>query len=386
MSSVVPAPAPVSTPDAGEIRDRLAGARPLLPVVAATAEGVWVADVEGRRYLDLSSSSGALTFGHRHPALLAVATEQLARATFASRALGNDRSGGFAAALAELAGVEVALPVSTADEALDIAVAAALAAAGRRAGHDGRADAASVVVATGSHDRLVAAGARTVAFGDAAALVAALGDDVAAVVLEPVQVEAGVVAPAADYLGAVRAACAERGVVFVLDETRSGLGRTGDTLAPLVGAEAPDLRLLGPALGGGIVPSAAVLGSREMLGAVGAAASGSLLAAAIGHRVVELLGTGEIQTRARALAEHLAARVEALVGAGATAARTAGVWAGIDIDPGAGSAADLARRLVARGVLVDVAGESTIVLSPPLVIRATELDWAVEQVRVVLAA
>ena len=385
MPSVVPDPLSAPSPDAVAGDTRLAGARPLLPVVAATAEGVWVTDVEGRRYLDLSSSSGALTFGHRHPALLAVATEQLGRATVVSPAVADDRRDGFAAALAELAGVEVALPVATADEALDAAVAAARGHAAR----EGRTEAASVVVATGSHDRLVAAGATAVAFGDLPALVAALGGDVAAVVLEPVQVDAGIVAAAEDYLDGARAACAERGVVFVLDETRSGLGRTGDTLAPLVGAGTPDLRLLGPALGGGIVPSAAVVGRRDLLGgvgAVGAAASGSILAPAIGHRVVELLGTGEIQTRARALAEHLAARVEALVGAGATAARTAGVWAGIDIDPGAGSAADVARRLVARGVLVDVAGESTIVLSPPLVIRATELDWAVEQLRVVLAA
>lgn len=385
MPSVVPDPLSAPSPDAVAGDTRLAGARPLLPVVAATAEGVWVTDVEGRRYLDLSSSSGALTFGHRHPALLAVATEQLGRATVVSPAVADDRRDGFAAALAELAGVEVALPVSTADEALDAAVAAARGNAAR----EGRAEAASVVVATGSHDRLVAAGATAVAFGDLPALVAALGDDVAAVVLEPVQVDAGIVAAAEDYLDGARAACAERGIVFVLDETRSGLGRTGDTLAPLVGAGAPDLRLLGPALGGGIVPSAAVVGSRDLLGGVGgvgAAASGSMLAAAIGHRVVELLGTGEIQTRARALAEHLAARVEALVGAGATAARTAGVWAGIDIDPAVGAAADVARRLVTRGVLVDVTGESTIVLSPPLVIRATELDWAVEQLRVVLAA
>ncbi len=370
---------PPAAPDANESGSStraLAGPAPLLPVMAATAEGAWVTDVEGRRYLDLTADP-ALAFGHRHPALLAVATEQLGRLTATSAVVADDRADGFADALAALLGAEAVLPVGAGDDALRAAVDVVLGAAGERA---------TVVVAAGSHPELVASGAVAVPFGEVDALVAALDAAVAAVVLEPVQARAGVVGAPEGYLEAVRQATADRGIALILDETRSGLGRLGDTVALAGGGMAPDLRVLGPALGGAIVPIAAVVGSRALLGGVVAPASVSSLASAIAHRVVEMLEAGELQNRARALAEHLAGRVEALVGAGAVAVRTAGVWAGVDVDPAVVTAPEVARRLVARGVLVDVVGESTIVLAPPLIIRATELDWAIEQLRVVLAA
>lgn len=369
---------PPAAPDANESGSStraLAGPAPLLPVMAATAEGAWVTDVEGRRYLDLTADP-ALAFGHRHPALLAVATEQLGRLTATSAVVADDRADGFADALAALLGAEAVLPVGTGDDALQVAVDVVLGAGERT----------TVVVAAGSHPELVASGAVAVPFGEVDALVAALDATVAAVVLEPVQARAGVVGAPEGYLEAVRQATADRGIALILDETRSGLGRLGDTVALAGGGMAPDLRMLGPALGGAIVPIAAVVGSRALLGGVVAPASVSSLASAIAHRVVEMLEAGELQNRARALAEHLAGRVEALVGAGAVAVRTAGVWAGVDVDPAVVTAPEVARRLVARGVLVDVVGESTIVLAPPLIIRATELDWAIEQLRVVLAA
>ncbi len=366
------------TPDANDedsAKRALAGAPPLLPVMAATGEGAWVTDVEGRRYLDLTADP-ALTFGHRHPALLAVATEQLGRLTSTSPVVADDRADGFADALAALLGAEAVLPAATGRDALRAAVEAALGAALRT----------TVVVAAGSHPELAASGAVTVPFGDIDALAAALDDTVAAVVLEPVQAAAGVVGAPAGYLEAARQATADRGIALILDETRSGLGRLGDTVALAGTGAAPDLRVIGPALGGGIVPVAAVVGSRTLLGEAADPASVSPLASAIAHRVVEMIEAGEVQNRARALAEHLAGRIEALVGAGAVAVRTAGVWAGVDVDPTVVTAAEVARRLVARGVLVDVVGDATIVLVPPLVIRATELDWAIEQLRVVLAA
>ena len=366
------------TPDANNVdsaKRALAGAPPLLPVMAATGEGAWVTDVEGRRYLDLTTDP-ALTFGHRHPALLAVATEQLGRLTSTSTVVADDRADGFADALAALLGAEAVLPATTGRDALRAAVDLTLAARERTA----------VVVAAGSHPDLTAAGAVVVPFGEIDALVAALDDTVAAVVLEPVQAAAGVIGAPAGYLEAARQATADRGIALILDETRSGLGRLGDTVALAGTGAAPDLRVIGPALGGGIVPVAAVVGSRTLLGEAADPASVSPLASAIAHRVVEMLEAGEVQNRARALAEHLAGRIEALVGAGAVAVRTAGVWAGVDVDPTVVTAAEVARRLVARGVLVDVVGDATIVLVPPLVIRATELDWAIEQLRVVLAA
>ncbi|MET3468557.1 aminotransferase class III-fold pyridoxal phosphate-dependent enzyme [Microbacterium sp. 1262] len=366
------------TPDANNMdsaKRALAGAPPLLPVMVATGEGAWVTDVEGRRHLDLTADP-ALTFGHRHPALLAVATEQLGRLTSTSTVVADDRADGFADALAALLGAEAVLPATTGRDALRAAVDATLAAGERTA----------VVVAAGSHPDLTAAGAVVVPFGEIDALVAALDDTVAAVVLEPVQAAAGVIGAPAGYLEAARQATADRGIALILDETRSGLGRLGDTVALAGTGAAPDLRVIGPALGGGIVPVGAVVGGRALLGDAADPASVSPLASAIAHRVVEMLEAGEVQNRARALAEHLAGRIEALVGAGAVAVRTAGVWAGVDVDPTVVTAAEVARRLVARGVLVDVVGDATIVLVPPLVIRATELDWAIEQLRVVLAA
>jgi ornithine--oxo-acid transaminase len=373
--TIADTPAAPDANESGSSTRALAGPAPLLPVMAATAEGAWVTDVEGRRYLDLTADP-ALAFGHRHPALLAVATEQLGRLTATSAVVADDRADGFADALAALLGAEAVLPVGTGDDALQVAVDVVLGAGERT----------TVVVAAGSHPELVASGAVAVPFGEVDALVAALDATVAAVILEPVQARAGVVGAPEGYLEAVRQATADRGIALILDETRSGLGRLGDTVALAGGGMAPDLRVLGPALGGAIVPIAAVVGSRALLGGVVAPASVSSLASAIAHRVVEMLEAGELQNRARALAEHLAGRVEALVGAGAVAVRTAGVWAGVDVDPAVVTAPEVARRLVARGVLVDVVGESTIVLAPPLIIRATELDWAIEQLRVVLAA
>lgn len=363
----------------------LAGTPPLLPVMVATGEGAWVTDIEGRRYLDLTGDP-ALTFGHRHPALVAVATEQLGRVTATSAPVAHDRADAFAAGLADLLGAEAALPVATVRDAVEVAVAAAVAARARAG------EASTVVVAAGSHDAYVTtgeiAGARATAvpFGDIDALLASLEHTTVAVLLEPVQAAAGIVVPPEGYLEAVRQVCAERGLVLVLDESSSGLGRLGDTVALDADDSRPDLRLLGPALGGGIVPVAAVVGTHALLDAAAAPASASPLASAIGHRVVDMLAAGELQTRARALAEHLAGRLQTLVGAGVVTVRSAGVWAGLDVDPSAGTAPEVARRLVARGVLVGAAGEATIVLAPPLVIRATELDWAIEQLRVVLAA
>ncbi|SDQ31880.1 aminotransferase class III-fold pyridoxal phosphate-dependent enzyme [Microbacterium sp. cf332] len=366
------------TPDGSETAapaHALAGGPPLLPVMAAVGEGAWVTDVEGRRYLDLTADP-ALTFGHRHPALLAVATEQLGRLTATSAVVTDDRADGFADALAALLGAEQVLPAATGPDALRAAVTVAVGAGSRT----------TVVVAAGSHPELTASGAVAVPFGDVDALAAALDDTVAAVVLEPVQAAAGVIAAPPGYLEAARQACADRGVALILDETRSGLGRLGDTVALAGEGQAPDLRVIGPALGGGIVPVAAVVGSRALLGEARAAASLSPLASALAHRVVEMLEAGELQNRARALAEHLAGRIEVLTGAGAVGVRLAGVWAGVDVDPSVVTAADVARRLVARGVLVDVVGDATLVLAPPLVVRATELDWAIEQLRVVLSA
>jgi len=378
-----------------------------LPVVVARGEGSWVTDVEGKRYLDLLSAYSALNFGHRHPALVAAATEQLGRLTLTSRAFHNDRLGAFAHALADLCGKDLVLPMNTGAEAVETAVKVARAWAYRVKGVP--ADAATIVVADGNfHGRTTTIvsfsddpqarddfgpytpGFVSVPFGDAAALEAAIDEHTAAVLVEPIQGEAGVIIPPEGYLRAVREICDRRNVLFIADEIQSGLGRAGTTFACDREGVVPDMYLLGKALGGGILPLSAVVADQDVLGVIrpgehGSTFGGNPLAAAVGLQVVDMLASGEFQTRAQALGEHLAAALGALVGHGVTDVRVAGLWAGIDIDPAVGTGREIAERLLGRGVLVKDTHGQTIRIAPPLVVRATELDWAVEQLKVVLA-
>jgi len=379
-----------------------------LPVVISRGEGAWVTDVEGKRYLDLLSAYSALNFGHGHPAILAAAQEQLNRLTLTSRAYHNDRLGPFAAALAELCGKDLVLPMNTGAEAVETGIKVARAWGYRVKGV--APDAARIVVAHGNfHGRTTTIvgfsddpqaradfgpftpGFVSVPFGDAAVIDAAITDDTVAVLIEPIQGEAGVVLPPEGYLRKVREICTRRGVLFIADEIQSGLGRVGETFACDREGVVPDVYLLGKALGGGILPVSAVAADREVLGVIrpgehGSTFGGNPLAAAVGLRVVEMLQTGEFQKRAKLLGEHLEAKLQELVGHGVTEVRVAGLWAGVDIDPAVGTGREIAERLIGRGVLVKDTHGQTIRIAPPLVVRATELDWAVEQLRFVLAA
>ncbi len=378
-----------------------------LPVVVARGEGAWVTDIEGKRYLDLLAAYSAVNFGHCHPAIVAAAQEQLARVTLTSRAFHNDRLGTFATALADLCGKDMVLPMNTGAEAVETGIKVARAWGYRVKGIP--ADRATVIVASDNfHGRTTtivgfsddpqarddfgpyAPGFVTVPFGDAAALEAAIDETTAAVLLEPIQGEAGVIIPPEGYLRAVREITARRGVLMIADEIQSGLGRVGTTFACQREDVVPDVYLLGKALGGGILPVSAMVADRDVLGVIrpgehGSTFGGNPLAAAVGTRVVEMLATGEFQTRAAALGEHLEAKLGELVGSGVTGIRVAGLWAGVDIDPARGTGREVAEKLLGRGVLVKDTRGQTIRIAPPLVIRATELDWAVEQLRHVLA-
>jgi len=379
-----------------------------LPVVVSRAEGVWVTDVEGKRYLDLLSAYSALNFGHGHPAILAAAREQLERLTLTSRAYHNDRLGPFATALAQLCGKDLVLPMNTGAEAVETGIKVARAWGYRTKGIT--PDAATIIVANGNfHGRTTtivgfsddpvahddfgpyAPGFVHVPYGDADAIAAAIDENTAAVLLEPIQGEAGVVLPPEGFLQRVREICTANNVLFIADEIQSGLGRVGETFACDREGVVPDVYLLGKALGGGILPLSAVVANDDVLGVIRAGEHGSTfggnpLAAAVGLRVVEMLASGEFQTRAKALGAHLETLLAGLVGHGVTAVRIAGLWAGVDIDPAYGAGREIAEKLLARGVLVKDTHGQTIRIAPPLTIRGTELDWAVEQLRHVLAA
>jgi len=378
-----------------------------LPVVITEASGAWATDVDGRRYLDCLAAYSALNFGHGHPAVLAAAREQLDRLTLTSRAFLHDQFGPFCAELADLAGMDVVLPMNTGAEAVETAIKAA-----RKWGYqvkgvpDGQAT--IVVAADNFHGRTTTIvsfstdetaradygpytpGFRIVPYGDAEALAAAVDETTVAVLLEPVQGEAGVIVPPDDYLPAVRAICDRAGALFLADEIQSGLGRTGSTFAcDLVGVR-PDAYILGKALGGGVVPVSAVVADRSVLGVFqpgehGSTFGGNALACAVGRAVVRLLATGEYQDRARELGARLHERLTPLVGRGLVGLRVRGLWAGIDVDPALGTGRDVCERLAARGVLAKDTHGSTIRLAPPLVVASDDLDWAVDQLAAVLA-
>ena len=378
-----------------------------LDVVIASGSGAWVTDVEGVRYLDCLAAYSAVNFGHGHPGLVAVAKEQLDRVTLTSRAFRNDQFGPFATALAKLAGKDMVLPMNTGAEAVESGLKVARAWGYRvKKVAPGKAN---IIVADGNfHGRTISIvsfssdpvahddfgpftpGFRSVPYGDAAAIAAAIDENTVAVLLEPIQGEAGVLIPPADYLPAVREICTEQNVLFIADEIQSGLGRTGSTFAcDLVGV-VPDLYLLGKALGGGIVPLSAVVGNRDVLGVLrpgehGSTFGGNPLAAAIGSAVVELLLTDEFQERARQLGARLRDGLTALIGNGVVAVRAAGLWAGIDIDPKLATGRVVCEMLMARGVLAKDTHGSTIRLAPPLSISAEDLDFAIEQLAGVLA-
>jgi ornithine--oxo-acid transaminase len=212
---------------------------------------------------------------------------------------------------------------------------------------------------------------------------------VVAVLLEPIQGEAGIIVPPADYLPAVRELTTRHNVLFIADEIQSGLGRTGSTFACDLVSVVPDLYVLGKALGGGIVPVSAVVGNRDILGVLrpgqhGSTFGGNPLAAAVGRAVVELLATGELQERAGVLGERLQARLRALIGHGVTAVRGAGLWAGVDIDPTIATGREVCELLLGRGVLVKDTQGSTIRFAPPIVICEADIDFAVEQLAAAL--
>lgn len=370
-----------------------------LPVVVAEAEGVWVTDVEGNRYLDALAGYSALNFGHRHPDLVAAAKGQLDRSTLTSRAFHNDQLGPFCRDLADLVGKEMILPMNTGAEAVETAIKIARKWGYRVKGvEQGKAN---IIVMDGNfHGRTTTIisfsddpeahddygpytpGFTAVPYGDLAAIEDAITDDTVAVLVEPIQGEQGVQIPKEGFLPGLRELCDERNVLMIADEIQSGLGRTGTTLAcGYEGVEA-DIYTLGKALGGGIVPVSAVAADEAVMGVItpgshGSTFGGNPLAAAVGHAVVKMLATGEHQQHAAELEPVFRDGLEALIGQGVLSVRVRGLWAGIDIDPDLMSGKDACTALAAKGVLAKDTHGSTIRLAPPLTITRDELGQVV---------
>lgn len=378
-----------------------------LPVVIADGDGAWVTDVDGRRYLDCLAGYSALNFGHRHPALIGAARKQLERVTLTSRAFLHDQFAPFCRDLAELCEMDLVLPMNTGAEAVETAVKVA-----RKWGYqvkgvpDGQA---SIVVAAGNfHGRTTTIisfstdpdaradfgpytpGFRVVPYGDLDAMRAAIDETTVAVLIEPIQGEAGVLVPPPGYLPGVRTLCTDTNVLFLADEIQSGLGRTGDTFALDHERVTPDMYILGKALGGGVVPVSAVVSRADVLGVLrpgehGSTFGGNPLACAVGIAVIDLLRSGEYQERARDLGAILHTQLNALVGKGLTAVRGRGLWAGVDIDPALMTGRAACERLMAAGVLAKDTHGSTIRLAPPLTLTEDDVHFAVSRLAAILA-
>lgn len=374
-----------------------------LPIVVAEAEGVWLTDVEGRRYLDMLAAYSAVNFGHRNPRLTEAAKRQMDRVTLVSRAFDHDNFGPFAAELAELCGKDMVLPMNSGAEGVETAIKTA-----RKWGYEVKgvpADRANIITFEGNfHGRTTTIisfstdpdakdsygpytpGFRTVPYGDAAALRAAMDGSTVGVLIEPIQGEAGVNVPPPGFLREVRDLCTANGTLMIADEIQTGLGRTGATFACDHEDVVPDVYVLGKALGGGIMPVSAVVADADVLGVFrpgqhGSTFGGNPLACAIAREVVAMIKTGEYQERSRRLGAHLHRRLAELPGDLVREVRGRGLWAGVELH---GKARPVSERLMDLGVLAKETHETTLRLAPPLIIEKTDLDWALDQLEAAL--
>lgn len=381
-----------------------------LPITAKYTEGTWIQDIDEQWYLDFLASYSANNFGHRHPDLVDAAHRQIDTSTLVSRAIMNDQLGEFADSLSDLSGKDLVLPMNSGAEAVESALKVA-----RKWGEVAKGipeSESNIVVAKNNfHGRTISIisfssdstarkgfgpytpGFKSVEFGNATALADAIDDNTAAVLIEPVQGEAGVIIPQDDYLPAVRRICTERNVKMIADEIQSGLGRTGMTFACDNWGVEPDAYILGKALSGGILPLSAVVGDAEFLDVVkkgehGSTYGGNPLAAAVGIAAINLIRTGEFQQLARERGQQLSEHLNDLQkkDIGIVAFRSLGLWAGVDIDPQLMTGKQASLEMLKRRVIVKDTHGSTIRLSPPLNVAPKELDYGLRMLEKSLTA
>ncbi|HEX4944058.1 MAG TPA: ornithine--oxo-acid transaminase [Usitatibacteraceae bacterium] len=378
-----------------------------LPVVLTEGAGAWLTDEQGRRYLDMLSAYSAVSFGHAHPRLVAVLTRQAGRLAVTSRVFHNDRLPPFLARLCQLTGMDRALPMNTGAEAVETAIKCARKWAHEVKGvPDGHAQ--IVVCENNFHGRTstivgfssepqyrrgfgpFGPGFRHVPFGDSRALEEAIGRDTAAFLVEPIQGEAGVVVPPAGYLAQCAAICRHHGILLLVDEVQTGLGRTGRLLACEHEGVRPDGLVLGKALGGGLLPVSAFLANDAVMGVLrpgdhGSTFGGNPLAAAVGLEALDVLVEERLSERAAALGEDFLARLRGIDSPIVREVRGRGLLVGMEIDPARSTARRVVDCLLARGLLSKDTRGTVVRFAPPLVIGREELDWAMPRIREALA-
>lgn len=377
-----------------------------LPVVLTRGEGVWVEDVEGRRYLDMLSSYSALNQGHRHPKIIAALKEQADRLCLTSRAFYHDTFGPFCELVTRVCGYEQILPMNSGAEAVETAIKAV-----RRWGYLKKGvekDRAEIIVCEGNfHGRTTTVvsfsteslyrdgfgpftpGFVIVPYNDVRALKKAITPHTVAFLVEPIQGEAGVHVPAAGYLAEAYRVCREHNVLFVADEIQTGLGRTGKLFCCEYDGVKPDVLIVGKALGGGVIPVSGILASREIMsvfvpGNHGSTFGGNPLACAVAKRALEVILEEGMVENAFRMGEYLRARLEEMRSPHVREIRGRGLLVGVEIRPESGKARKFCERLMELGVLAKETHETVIRLAPPLVITQAELDWALERIAEVL--
>jgi ornithine--oxo-acid transaminase len=375
-------------------------------VVLARGEGVYVWDVDGRRYMDCLSAYSAVNQGHCHPRILKAMTEQASRLTLTSRAFRNDQLAPFYEEICTLTRAHKVLPMNSGAEAVESALKLA-----RKWGYaikgvpEGQAE--IIVCANNFHGRTItivgfssdpgsregfgpfAAGFRTVPFGDAAALKAAITPNTVAFLAEPIQGEAGVIVPPAGYLKTARELCTRHNVLLILDEIQTRLGRTGKLLAEEHEDVEADLSLIGKALSGGFYPVSAVLSNSEAMsvlnpGEHGSTFGGNPLASAIARMALKVLVEEGMIENAACIGERLKRNLSGIGSALVREVRGLGLMLAVELEPGSGGARPICEALAARGLLAKETHGHIIRITPPLILTADQADWIAEQFAAVL--
>ncbi|UTR06360.1 ornithine--oxo-acid transaminase [Alkalihalobacillus sp. LMS6] len=375
-----------------------------LPIVISKAQGVWVWDAEGNRYLDMLSAYSALNQGHCHPKLIQTLKDQAERVTLTSRAFHNDQLAPFYEKVATLTKKNMVLPMNTGAEAVETALKAA-----RRWGYQEKkvvANKAEIIVcANNFHGRTLAAvslsssdeykrgfgpllpGVKVIPYGDEKALEEAITGNTVAFLVEPIQGEAGILIPPDGYLKEVRRICTENNILFIADEIQAGLGRTGKWFACEHEGVEPDMYILGKALGGGILPISAVVANKDILGVFepgshGSTFGGNPLACAVSIAALEILEEESLLENAQELGDYFIKELKTLTHPSIKEVRGRGLFIGIELTE---SARPFCEQLKERGLLCKETHENVIRFAPPLIITKEELEHALEQIKEVLS-
>lgn len=375
-----------------------------LPIVISEAEGVWVQDPEGNKYMDMLSAYSALNQGHRHPKIIKALIDQANRATLTSRAFHNDQLGPWYEKLTKLTGKNMVLPMNTGAEAVESAIKVARRWAYEVKGvEDNKAE---IIGCIGNfHGRTMGAvslssdeeyqrgfgpllpGFKLIPYGDAEALKAAITPNTAAFIVEPIQGEAGIVMPPKGFLKQVEQICKENNVLFMADEIQTGLARTGKMFAHQWDEVNPDVIILGKALGGGVLPISAVVANSDILGVLnpgshGSTFGGNPLACAVSIASLEVLEEEKLTERSLELGNYFQEQLRAINHPSIKEVRGSGLFIGVELSVQARSFCEQLKEL---GLLCKETHDFVIRFAPPLIITKEEIDWALEKIRAVFA-